>query len=492
MSTEYPGLPHCQATLWWCEMLHMYVYWQNRKYGEAEAMLHQAFSHMPAAVRCVWGDVSVLLDAAAARARYERMACNQRAELEASLWWLADPFFSAPGNERMVEHFARAVSLRLAMELLIPEVDGYNYALSRTRRATQRFSASDLAHAQLNPAPGSTEAELREFIGPHGLLERAFRSMRDADYRRANYRLMEDAMRNRIQGGPTGELPAARHQFVPSSLAIDSPLLAAASDWNLSPAVRRESALSPAGPIAALDAQHAFFIRGDSARLVVVSEPASHPFLAGTLMRAALAWARSPRDSIRVYRTAGGLGRYEFSPVLPRDSMVVSLEVFAFQKGAGRVRFGAAPPRRGAAALQLSDLLLFSPDSNDTSGAGLDPIIARALPTTALSRTQPVGVFWEMYGLAAGDSAHVTITATRVNSPRPDREKPAGAGRAARSQPSLTVGWTRGAAAGSAIEPDRVVLDISRLEPGYYVLELGVRTRNEAAAATRRVITVKR
>ena len=483
------GLPECRATDWWCSLIHMFILWQNRHFAKAEEYLNRALTQMPAKVFCVWGDVSMLIDDAQFRSRYQRMPCAERAALEDQLWWLTDPLFSRPGNERKVDHFARAVNLRLATELTIPEVDGYPYALSRTRRAVRRFSAGDLALQDLNPDADASAAEVKDFRGPKGLLQVAFESMRDADYRRANYSFMESAMRHRAVGGPTGGVASRPIQFVPAIAAAQAPFLSLATDWNLNRQFPLESGRSPVGPIAQLDAQHAFFMRGDSARLVVVSEPAADPLLSRSLMQAALAYSRAPGDVV-VHRD-GSRPRYEFSPLVPADSMVVSLELIALERGAGRVRFGAAPPRQNGGRIRLSDLLLFRADAAGALPyAALDSVLRIAHATTALRKGIKTGVFWEVYGLRSGDYANLEVTITRLPSGgaalRGERDALARAGQ----QPTTSVSWTDETATGNAIESRRVILDISRLEPGYYELALRMTPRGEVPVTTARRIQV--
>ena len=485
MSTTLPGLPDCQASEWWCEMIYTFILWRNNRFVDAQLMLQNAQAHMTPQIRCVWGDVSMLIDIAKERARYEKLGCAERAAFEERLWWLADPLFSESGNERMMDHYARAVNLRLATEQSIPHVDGYPWALRATRNATQQFSAAHVGLEDMNPAASAIGSQSKAFKGPEGFLAVASRLMLEANYFSANLSSIERAMQHRIVGGPAPKGIAAQQQFVPAFAALQSPFQALPQDWNLSPQVRRESGRSPVGPMVALEAQHAFFARGDSARLVVVSEPARTSLLAGALTRAALAYMRSPRDSAVIHRI-GGRTRYEFSPTVPADSMVVSLEVLAIERGAGRVRWGAAPPWRATDALRLSDLLLLGTGSTGESPTdlSLDSAIARALPTTTISRTSKPGVYWETYGTEAGAVPEFEIRMERVQSPRATPNVSAKGGTAATSLNQ----WAGRISAGGAIEPGQIVLDVSTLEPGYYRLSLRVVVSGKVATTARTVL----
>src|SRR2546425_3659332 len=74
---------------------------------------------MPRDERCRWTDVSLLLDGELAR-RYRRLPCDQRGAFEERLWWLAQPLYSLPGNDRRTEHLARATMARIEQDARSP------------------------------------------------------------------------------------------------------------------------------------------------------------------------------------------------------------------------------------------------------------------------------------------------------------------------------------------------------------------------------------
>jgi hypothetical protein len=106
----------CGASPWWCDMLYMLAVYRSGNYPLADSVLTRALAHMPANVRCVWDDVAPLLADNKTRLAYERRACEDRIQLEETVWWLADPFHTTPGNERRVEQYAREINMRLSQE----------------------------------------------------------------------------------------------------------------------------------------------------------------------------------------------------------------------------------------------------------------------------------------------------------------------------------------------------------------------------------------
>ncbi len=84
----------------------------------ASAAYAAAASGLPPSLRCEWTDVQHLL-AADAGAHFASLPCATRDSLSKVYWWLADPLFSEPINEREVEHYVRktTVLLRSAIEM---------------------------------------------------------------------------------------------------------------------------------------------------------------------------------------------------------------------------------------------------------------------------------------------------------------------------------------------------------------------------------------
>lgn len=102
----------CGASGWWCAALRGYVHHASGSHPLAESAFASARASMPPLVRCVWDDVSALLPEVVSSAS-AGSSCAARLDLSARYWWLADPLYSEPGNERLLEHDARQTLLAL-------------------------------------------------------------------------------------------------------------------------------------------------------------------------------------------------------------------------------------------------------------------------------------------------------------------------------------------------------------------------------------------
>src|SRR5437868_9163743 len=98
----------CRATKWWCDALlgmSLHVYGD---FAAADSAFAMALEEMPTPMLCHWNNLSPLLDDDV-RGTYHKMSCAQREAADARLWWVADPLYMTPGNERRTEHFSRVL-----------------------------------------------------------------------------------------------------------------------------------------------------------------------------------------------------------------------------------------------------------------------------------------------------------------------------------------------------------------------------------------------
>src|SRR3954452_13519299 len=97
----------CRAERWWCVALDGYALHFAGDYLAAANAFAAAIQAMPPAERREWEDlVPVVIDADAKALRRMDPAAGRR------LWWLADPFWMDPGNDRLTEHYTRLVADR--------------------------------------------------------------------------------------------------------------------------------------------------------------------------------------------------------------------------------------------------------------------------------------------------------------------------------------------------------------------------------------------
>jgi hypothetical protein len=277
-------------------------------------------------------------------------------------------------------------------------------------------------------------------------------------------------------------------QFIPAMQAITSPFLSRPWDWQLHQTPAHELGFSTVGDIAELDAQHAFFVRGDSARLVVISDHSQNPLLLRTPSSASLVLSKSPRSVPDIYYSAEG-SRHEFSVLVAPDSALASVEVRTRSDQWGRVRFGVAPSARSDSRIGVSDVVLYHPGAPHTApDAGLESIQRYLFGTTRIAQGAVTGIFWEVYGLLPGEQPRLRLTVSGTqpaSTARPDVRPAIGS-----DQPAVSIEWSDSPASGNTITPRGTLLDLSRLAPGWYTLELRVALDGVPPASTSRVIEI--
>ena len=107
----------CRSSRWWCSALAGYALYASGEPAKADSAFEVSIKAMPAAERCGWTNVSLLLDESAQKS-YNSIPCEARDTINARIWWLADPLYTEPGNERRAEHYSRLVlaTIRSAVE----------------------------------------------------------------------------------------------------------------------------------------------------------------------------------------------------------------------------------------------------------------------------------------------------------------------------------------------------------------------------------------
>ncbi|HYV97318.1 MAG TPA: hypothetical protein VE967_07705, partial [Gemmatimonadaceae bacterium] len=101
----------CTGTKWWCLVLGAYARAAHGDVVDAGNAYAAAFAAMPKDVRCEWTDYRLIVDVPY-RDDYD-VPCAKRDALNERMWWLADPLFIEPGNEREVEQNVRTTLLAL-------------------------------------------------------------------------------------------------------------------------------------------------------------------------------------------------------------------------------------------------------------------------------------------------------------------------------------------------------------------------------------------
>src|SRR5262249_29534839 len=91
----------CRAAAAWCELLGAYIHERGGRIDAAQVSAENALRLMTPPSQCAWLDVGPLLSTGM-RAAYDGMSCEtgERRAFGSRFWWLADPSWLTPGNDR--------------------------------------------------------------------------------------------------------------------------------------------------------------------------------------------------------------------------------------------------------------------------------------------------------------------------------------------------------------------------------------------------------
>lgn len=439
----------CGAEAWWCAALEGYALHAADDPVGAEAAFGRALSAMPERERDEWTDLSTLLAGDDLRT-WRRVAGEEKAWLESRFWWLADPLWSVPGNDRRTAHLARWVAERIQ---------------DRSRNPEGISWGDDLGEILLR------------FGEPIG-------------WERVRQRL----------GTPMGERASVITHYAPRSWSF-LPSMAAAVDPSLLEdehleldSERSRTVYAPpyATHFAEMDHQLAVFRRGARAVVVAAYDLDADSVPAGAPVEAALAMARDATEEPRVERAywtgARGTLRAEVAP----EPLVVSVEARARvdeDRRVGRAR-RALPLGPAPEGVSLSDVLLLA--GHTSLPETLDAAAPMARGSHRVRAGERLGLFWEVYGVPAGaDTLVVSVTVERQGRPGWLRRVAQRVGLAGEGNP-VQVRW-RQESDGQPVLARSLAIAVPDLKPGEYSLVLSVAPSGGGPAATaRRVLQVER
>ena len=429
----------CGATAWWCLALLGYADHKLGRSAAAESAFVDAFAAMPDSTSCTWRDIAVLLPSNT-RHYYEQLSCEARRPVEERYWLLSRPELAGDANDWRSEFYVRRVLATL-----------YRQATSTLQGSWGR----------------DNEELLLRYGWPIG------------------WRRSQSAYGSLMDISVTEYHPVPSYNFAPVEELYDTSATSQNDGWDLT-ARRPEARYSPRliDDVAPVAMQVARFRRGDSV-LVVSAHAASHDSL-GAASDAELAVALAD-GTMRHAPAEGRVGRARL--------MVESFPVLAGVEITDTTTHTLARARSllrvpdSSISLALSDLLLF----RATEGApeSIDAALEAAVPGDTLSRTRPIGIYWETYGIAeAGESFDVGVTVERI-----DRSWFRGAKqllRLAEPDNPLRLRWNdaRPAAPGEPISR-AITLDLANQSPGKYRITVGLIRSDGTVVASTRVIELR-
>ncbi len=433
----------CGADAWWCDALRGLALHVGRHFADAESAFDHALTEMPDSLRCRWLDLSPLLDGRMAD-RYARTDCDGREQLNARLWWLAQPFYAMRANDRRTEQFARRTMVAIARQSVWPETASW----------------------------GDDLAELLLRYGWPRWFER-----------------VEPALQIDPSYSIMGHDPQPSFAFFPDGRLLDSTFTARPDDWDVH-ARRSASRYAPAYALSIQPLRMLLsrFVRGDSTLIVAGYDASGDSLLRGPGLRAALAVAPDERQRF-VSWDSSAAPTGVLTVLAPRLDALVDVDVFDDSTyAAARERRGLRGPGGGDAP-RLSDILLFRPTGRMPET--LRDAIRDALPAAETTTHRPLGLYWELYGPGTiGGALDVSLTVERVGASWWQRARRAlhlGGG-----DTPVALHWRDVARPVAGVIGRSVAVNLSRRDAGTYRIRLKVTLNGELTARAERVVTVRR
>jgi hypothetical protein len=427
----------CRGSAWWCGVLVAFAARSRGDPAAADSAYVTALALMSDAQRCAWRDISTLLPGDA-RERYEHLSCDERIPIEERYWMLSAPRLSARANEWRTEFFGR----RFVATLLARATTPYRLSWGDDEAEINLRYGWPVGWSRVQP---SLALGAESSIVGHDLVPSFPYSPR------------EELLDSLASGGDDG-WDFADHG-APSRVSL--------------PAVSR---------VVPVQTQLARFRRGDSTLLVAAFRAEHDSLLKPTVaLAAALPDGRivsTPLDSL-----PGRTGQLRLR--MAGDPRLAGVELSDSSTGTlARSRVVYAP-RHDSLPTQLSDLLLFH--FRDGPASTLDSAAAGAVVAETVSRSEPLGVYWETYGLADdGDQPGTEVTVERIDHGlfRTARQR---LGLADADSP-LRIRWSDARTAVDGVAARAVSLDLGSLPGGRYRITLTVSPAGRPAAASAREI----
>jgi hypothetical protein len=435
----------CQGTTSWCDALLGLAYHVAGRYAESEQVFDFALETMPEDVRCEFRSLELLLDGSLSKA-YRESDCQRRAAIEKKIWWLADPMYSIPGNDRRTEHLSRQVMDVIYGSSRLPNGNkwGPDAAEIMLRYGFYTFWTRE------PPPPGT----------------------------------------NRSLPSITDHQASPSFHFLPAISDLDSLESLKSIKWNMdSFRVRERYAPRYAKGFIAMDPQILRFIRGDSSLLVTSFDVSGDSAFTKPNVRAALVSSMLERDAPDVAVRPEALRHDTISLKTGPGWHMAGIEILSPDSQViARSRAPVRIPIVNHALVSLSDILVFETDGRLADN--LADAMSRMVTSNRVDGDRKVGLYWEIYDLnTTGESLPVALTLTR--------QRPNGAlermrenlGLTSRPTP-LSIRWTE-PKSNVAMAPRSILLDLSLVPKGKYDLRITLGDEEHPITATQRSIEIR-
>jgi hypothetical protein len=519
----------CRGSAGWCAMLQGLAHAQADELIDAESAFRQGdalgaplLDSLPSG--CAAAQVQVLIPRAE-RERFVKAACAPSSPTLDYFWWLADPLWSVPGNDRYVAHQARRtlIVLRSAIERDERYVWDVNAAGLSMRETILRYGWPNYTFWPAGQYEGVLANQL-DFgvLGPTAAATQVQQaSLPVVSPRRRTASIALKAPETKVVGPRFVRLPFTVKEYttdqtalVPALSAILDPFRLTASDWTLSNPnpddpdrwwpqefLQLKRPLMPLG-----DGQLGLWRRDTTVRMAhIVALPlAARKTLDSTTDLALLAGGPSP-VSTQIYAqatlTLSDAVRYQGA--VPSGPLVLSAELISQAPRAPnyRNRFAmTAPPtlrEMSSSELALSDPVLVRLGTRDSEPPKvLAEVIAQMASSEEFRTTERLALYWEGYGFPVREPLEVSLRVRSSDGVNVVRRL--GSLLGVNGQPdSVSIRYTEqeptrladSEATTRPVTVHGVGLDLAQLEPGTYVVSIELRTRaNQSARSERRFV----
>ena len=105
----------CTFVAWWCELLLGMVHERGGRPAEAAAYFRSALPDSDPALAALLTGTGDLLEGKD-RSAYQRLTGRERSDFEQRFWWLTNPIWSIPGNDRWTTHIRRGVEVGASLD----------------------------------------------------------------------------------------------------------------------------------------------------------------------------------------------------------------------------------------------------------------------------------------------------------------------------------------------------------------------------------------
>jgi hypothetical protein len=460
----------CTARAAWCAQLAGFALHAAGHYRSADSAFDAAAAALPHDERCDWIDLRLLIDEDS-RGAYEHLDCEDRPAANEKLWWLTTPLFSDTADDRRSTHFARKVMVQLHSALTWDE--RYDWR--------GRFGGESVA----------------EMLTRYGWPAYSNWGGFEEERSHAAWMTFYDSTRT-----ATAEYPRDRLHLIPSFNAVADPFHARSDAWQinmpqLNPDDEPADQWWPAehyarsdGPIVQLTEQTVLLRRDNDLLLATAAgTPSTRDHVARDgsgmlLMRSTGAHKVESLD----HQTFTSASAVVLTAHVPAAPALIGAELRGAKRGevSARTRLGIDPPKpldalhAGETAISEPVLLSTEDDAPTSSNAALHQMLG-----TTHVRGDKLGLYWETYGFAPSDSVDVSVVLSRHEQLSKMRRVGMFLHVAHDINGSVAMHWrepdlgTNGWSIPGVlpIRARSIRLDMSRIEPGHYNVQVLVARR---------------